>query len=227
MKRMLLPLALAALMLLAGCGEKEAVLTITAEFAPPARVASTLTVATDKDFSDEQTVALESKSGRTGVYTVTVPGKTKTLYVRPVVTRVGEALAEPVSCVIGEDETGTILLDGAEWITVEAGKNPNDGDWPHCLILRTTPGSDYLGGDSYILTTPDGKVQTERDCDAREPGEKELDTRGTTAFLRFWNMDEPGCYAGCTLTIDAVRVRSTENQPALSCDGADVVIVDR
>ncbi len=208
-------------------GAETVELKITAQFDGPSgiRPVGQLTVSLDEAFAEPLKAAQLDRSGSTATYSVTIPSGTKTLYVKPIVSRLTETFDRPVEALIGDDETGVVMLDGAEWLTISTGSNPQSG--LHCLVLRTVPGSAYISGADFSLMKPDAVTATAAaNVYQYEPSVDALDSESAVAYLRFAAMDEPGAFAGCTLTVGAGRTASTLYQPELTCDGVELVFVE-
>lgn len=222
MRRKIMIPVLAALLLFVGCGGRQTV-TITAVYDPETgpRSVGALTVADNPDFKEPMQAQLQSRSGQTATYTVTVPSKVKTLYWQPIISRVNEPLAEPVEALMGPDETAALQLDGADWLTVEPGTDPKSGR--RCLVVRTVPGSRYISGAGYVLIKPNGYELT-GELSQREPSNDRLDVEEAVGYIRFSAMDEPGVFAGCTLRVTEGRYASDAYQPALTSDDVELIM---
>ena len=222
MRRKIMIPVLAALLLFVGCGGRQTV-TITAVYDPETgpRSVGALTVADNPDFKEPMQAQLQSRSGQTATYTVTVPGKVKILYWQPIISRVNEPLEEPVEALMGPDETAALQLDGADWLTVEPGTDPQSGR--RCLVVRTVPGSRYISGAGYVLIKPNGYELT-GELSQREPSNDRLDVEEAVGYIRFSAMDEPGVFAGCTLRVTEGRYASDAYQPALTSDDVELIM---
>ncbi len=225
-KRISLFLALVLAALLGGCGAKTEDVTITAQFDAEAGLsgAEWIIVSTDRDFSAPLVATRQSKTGVAATYTVTVPAGTKTLYWQPIVHRASRVLAQPAEALIGDDETGLVMLDGAPWMTVETGNNPQSG--LRCLVLRTVPGSAYVDGSDFSLIEPDGTVLHGGNLLHVEASDDGLGDAFAPGYYRFHDVGDDYDYTGCTLTVGEAVFLSDEHQPELSCDGVVLVFVN-
>ncbi len=116
------------------------------------------------------------------------------------------------------------MLDGAPWMTIETGFNPENG--LRCLVLRIVPGSAYIDGRDFSLIEPDGTVLRGGNLLHVEPSDDGLGESFTPGYYRFHDVGDDFDYTGCTLTVGEAVFLSVEHQPVLSCDGVELVFVE-